>query len=57
MFQADRTVSVMALSRKDLACLRKRKEGSETRRQCVKGTVEQEEDRETGVNPVMQFWG
>lgn len=35
----------MALSRGELG-LRNRKEGSEIRRQCVEGRVEQEEDRE-----------
>lgn len=35
MFQADRTVSLMALSREELRVL-DRKEGSETREQCVR---------------------
>lgn len=35
----------MALSRGELG-LRNRKEGSENRKQCVEGRVEQEEDRD-----------
>lgn len=47
----------MALNREGLGVLEKqnRKEGCETKRQCVKGKVEQEEDRETTGSSAMKF--